>query len=163
TRSAGSYRLRREVGRGRSPRHAPTPRRAPQRVRRAEMLMERVGVEVGERARPGDPVDVGRTQPRVGDRPLRGLRADLPGGAPGRLRVRGLADAGDGHLRTNRVEVVRVTPVGAVVGRSVGHARGTYQPPDRAGTAVRARTWAYRSDPSRAAGLRSSLVRRRRA
>ena len=94
--------LRREVRRGRRPRHAATPRRRPHLVRGAEVLVERDGVEVGERPRPRDPVDVGGRESRVGDRALRGLGPDLPRGPARRLRVRGLADARDGHLRRGR-------------------------------------------------------------
>ena len=117
------------------------------------MLVEGVDVEVGERARPGDPVDVGGTQPRVGDRPLRGLGADLPGGAPGRLRVRGLADARNRYLRANGVELRRVTPLGIVVGRRVGHVCGTYQPPDSAGTG-----WATSTTPRGVASSRRTIA-----
>ena len=50
-------------------------------------------VEVGERARPREPVDVVGFEPGVGDRALGRLGADLARGATRRLRVRGLADA----------------------------------------------------------------------
>ena len=55
------------------------------------------------------------SRPGVGDRPLGGLGADLARGAARRLRVRGLADAGDRDLAAHVVELGRVTPV-AVTG-----------------------------------------------
>src|ERR1700675_1306384 len=112
------------------------------------MLVERVDVEVGERARPGDAVDVGRSQARVGDRPLRGLGADLTGCAPGRLCVRGLADARDGDLLAYVVEFGRVTPVGGF-----GHVCGTYQPLDSAGTG-----WATSTTPRGVASSRRTIA-----
>ena len=77
----------------------------------AEVLVEHVDVEVGERARPREAVDVGRLEAGVGDRPLGGLDADLARGAARRLRVRGLADAGDRDLAAHVVEVGGVSPV----------------------------------------------------
>ena len=87
-------RLRREVGRGRGPGHAAAPRRRPHVVRRAEVLAEHVDVEVGERARPGEPVDVGRARgPASAIARSAASIADLARGAPRRLRVLRLADA----------------------------------------------------------------------
>ena len=137
TRLALADRLRREVRRGRGPCHASTPRRCPHLVRGAEVLVERVDVEVGERARPRDAVDVGRGQARVGDRPFRGLGADLTCGPPRRLRVRRLADARDRDLPAHVVELVRVAPSRPARWRNVSadrqaRARGGRRAPHRA-------------------------------
>jgi hypothetical protein len=74
-------RLRREIRRSRGPRHPATPGRGPQLVRRPEVLVERRRVEVGERAGPGETVDVGGLEPSVGDGALDGLGADFARGA----------------------------------------------------------------------------------
>ena len=106
---------RREVRRGRRPRHAATPRRRPQLVRRAEVLVERGVVEVGKHAGPREPVDIARFEPGVGDRRLGRGGPDLAGGAPRGLGVFGLADPGDRHLAADIDEFARVTPVGRVL------------------------------------------------
>src|SRR5256885_1192361 len=77
----------------------------------AEVLVERGHVEVGERARVRETVDVAGFEPGVHDRFLGRLGTDLLRGAARRLGVRGLADPGDGHLAGDVVELARATPV----------------------------------------------------
>src|SRR6266508_6581084 len=79
------------------PRHPAAPLRRPEVLTGAEVLVERVGVEVGEGAIPRQAVDVRRLEAGVGDGPFGGLGPDLTGRAPGGLRVRALADPGDGR------------------------------------------------------------------
>ncbi len=50
------------------------------------------------------------SRPGVGDRPLRGLDADVARGAARRLRVRRLADADDRDLAAHVVELGAVSP-----------------------------------------------------
>ena len=111
TRLARSNRARREIRSSRRPRHSPTPRRGPDVVRHAEMLAEHVDVEIGERTRPRDTVDVTRLETRIGDGPLGGLDPDIARRSPRRLRVRGLTDADDRDLTAHVVEVGPVSPI----------------------------------------------------
>ena len=96
-RPAGSRRAAR-YGRGRGPGHAAAPRRRPHVVRRAEVLVERGDVEIGERARPGEPSTTSGVEPGVGDRAFDGFGADLTRRSTRRLGVRRLADADDRDL-----------------------------------------------------------------
>jgi len=67
--------------------------------------MEGLLVELVAEAAERDAIDVPGMEAGVVDRLLGGLRPDLDGGAPGRLRVLGLTNADDGDRAADRFEV----------------------------------------------------------
>ncbi len=74
--------------------------------------MERVDIEIGERARPRDAVDVAGFESGILDGPLGRFRTDLTRSTTRRLRVGGFADPGDGNLAPDVGEFLRAAPVG---------------------------------------------------
>ena len=106
-----AYRLRSEVGSSAGPRHAAAPGRRPEVVCRAEVLVERSGVEAWERTRPCEAVDVARLETGVRDCSFRGFGADLARGPARCLRIRRLADADDRDFSADVVQCGRVSPV----------------------------------------------------
>src|SRR5262249_61950471 len=90
---------------------------------------------------PGQAVDVGRLETGVGDGPLGRVGADLAGGAPGGLRVRALAHAGDRRAAGNVLEGGSVAPVRTLPHRSVNVSERRKWPERTGSDAPRRRCW----------------------
>ena len=89
---------------------------------RAEVIVKRGDIEVGERGVVRQAVDVSRLESAIRDGAFGGLGTDVTGVSPGSLRICGLADADNGDLTRDVVELGCVSPL-----RPVVHNRGGYR------------------------------------